>query len=152
MEIIFPLLLVAMFGPGPNITEQKLGDIWNIGSAAGHKVEVFRKDGTVRKGMLYGLGPKVVMVEEGNTRFDDVAAADRLADGRWDGAIKGAMFGAMFALLTYQDYRGELGFNDWGAVIISSSVAGWAIDAAIPHREPLYRAALQPAVKLSLRF
>ena len=80
----------------------------------------------------------------------EVASAERLKDGRRDGAIKGAIFGAIVGILAIQgtDTRGQSTAAFIGSAAIYSA-AGFGLDAAFTHRQPIFRArpATAPASK-----
>jgi hypothetical protein len=161
MLIVPLLILVTISSNNQKTPDHVLADFSRLAKAQGVEVSLVDRDGTVREGVLasatadqltmqFGAGQKTFARAE-------VAAAERLRDGRKDGFIKGAIFGAITGVFAAQGLDSiEQGIAGWlGSVAVYGAI-GYALDAAQTHREPIYRArgtpAPPPPVKVSLRF
>jgi hypothetical protein len=115
-------------------------------------------DGTTLEGVLAAATADAVTVRfaGGERMFDKatIARADRLRDRNKDGFIKGVLFGAVLGLSVGQMY-GASGGDVLKVAAVYGGI-GWALDAAVTHRQPIYRAMPTTAdartVKLRFRF
>jgi hypothetical protein len=159
--LILPLLiLITVSSNNQKTPDHVLADFSRLAKAQGAGISLVDRDGTVREGVLASATADQLTMQfgAGQKTFarTEVAAAERLRDGRKDGAIKGAIFGAITGFFAMQgfDSRAE-GLAGWAGSVAVYSTIGFALDAAQTHREPIYRVPGTPApppVKVSLRF
>lgn len=141
-------VLVALFSPFPHLDPAKLAEFDRVLKGIGADVYIVDVNGTERVGRLMGAtrsGLRLrVAAGELSIDKDAVAEVDRRRDSSLDGAIKGAVLGALMGMLA------DGGNNRlWLTSTAVYAGIGFALDAAVSARQPLYRA--RPPASLVVR-
>ena len=155
--LILPTLILMLL-PTPGARAHQLEDFSRFSRAIGQEVSLVDKNGLIREGVLEAATADGVTLRFGSATESfprgEVASAERTTDGRIDGTIKGALLGIVLTALASQGYDSTTpGYVPWVSIAAYAG-AGYLLDAAEAHRQPLYRAPTPPAPKLkvSLRF
>ena len=155
---MFVMLMLIGLAQSPEPADQKLADFSRLIGATGDELVIVERDGTVLEGRLTAATEDTITMRfaSGDRVFakSAIAGADRRRDGSSDGFIKGAAVGTVIALIARG--LGARGNNAyWLRGIGTYAVLGWALDAGVTNRQPIYRAPYapdDPRVKLSFRF
>jgi hypothetical protein len=156
--LIVPVLFVV-FVAAPAAHAQGIEDFKSFSRAIGKEVSLVDRSGVIREGIVEAATADAVTLRFGSATSSflraEIASAERLKDQSSDGAIKGALWGLLVIVLPNQGYAsaGDAFAASW-RIVAGFTVAGYLLDAAQTHRQPLYRApsASPPTLKVSLRF
>ncbi|HYE87573.1 MAG TPA: hypothetical protein VEA16_14520 [Vicinamibacterales bacterium] len=151
MKILIAVPLILLLSADKVSAQQAHADFSRFARALGQEIVLVDREGVVREGVLADVNADQLTMTFGGGQKTftqaEIFSADRVRDRTLDGAIKGAIVGGVLGLMMQAKSEWTLGAT------ISYSIIGLLIDASQTHREPIYRAAPQPAsLKFSLRF
>lgn len=152
MGFLFLMVPIAIaLAPLPGPSAAVLMNFSRMEKAIGQEIVLVDAGGAVREGRLVSATVDAVTMDFGGNRRvfakTEVASAERLRDGVADGIVRGVLFGLFMGGFATQGCTSSSSNCSRDVVLGSMAVygaIGWALDASVANRQPIYRSASAP--------